>query len=419
MRRSPVSAHPLSLSDDDRSTVSPRTSTELPKKETVTDSAKPVEFPAAQDMATYRTRERSRSRRGTPTPTQARAETTSEVAKPAEQPPPVVQAPIAVRPRGYSTSSRRSTPTPAFPSPSAYTPTSSSPTTPSLHGNLKRSESNRHFDHSERRMDANPYRKRRTTEDDQLRATIAEKEKENSTLSQQLYYTRNDLADAMKKNGGSQHRIQGLLDEKSKVLSQLQAAQKEAAEKERAAAKKIAELEAAQRRKDDELRTAQARLRAAEEKQLNLSKLLEVRTADLNGVQTFLTTADTYSGAEIIAMVETLNAEIFQTAAYMAELIEDDSMVASVQERNKNVERSRQMMETQLRRDLGEDLWQYFQKKYTELCVEPLPLQLAFQCILSRWSVYKIRAFLIGQFGDNLAKVYQMIRESGTSSRLK
>jgi hypothetical protein len=334
--------------------------------------------------------------------------------------PPIGQTPIAEHHRGYITSNRRGTPIPAFTSRSASIPTSSTPTmlrSPSPHGHLKRSDSN--LDLSERRDERNPYPRRRITEDDQLRATIAETEKENSTLSQQLYYTRSDLAEAIKKNGGFQHRIQSLLDEKSKVLSQQQAAQKEAAEKERAAAKKIAELEAAHRRKDDELRKAQAlALRAAEEKQLSLSKLPVVRTADLNRTQTFLPTADTYSGPEIIAMVEALNGEIFQTAAYMAELIEDESMAASVQERNKNVERNRLTMEAQLRRDLGEDLWQYFQKKYTELRVEPLPLQLAFQCILSRWSAYKIRNFQ-GNFGEDLGKVYQMIRESGMSFRLR
>ncbi|KAF8181783.1 hypothetical protein BJ912DRAFT_979092, partial [Pholiota molesta] len=270
-----------------------------------------------------------------------------------------VQAPIAVRPRGYSTSSRRSTPTPAFPSPSAYTPTSSSPTTPSHHGNLKRSESNRHFDHAERRMDANPYRKRRTTEDDQLRATIAEKEKENSTLSQQLY---------------TPERPRGCDQEKwGKVLSQLQAAQKEAAEKERAAAKKIAELEAAQRRKDDELRTAQARLRAAEEKQLTSPSSSKCAPRISTVCRPFDYGRHVFRGGDH-RYGETLNAEIFQTAAYMAELIEDDS-------------------------------WGYISRRST-------PNSPCISCILSRWSVYKIRAFLIGQFGDNLAKVYQMIRES-------
>ncbi|KAF9473067.1 hypothetical protein BDN70DRAFT_997831 [Pholiota conissans] len=237
----------------------------------------------------------------------------------------------------------------------------------------------------------------------------------------------------MKKNGLLQHRVQGLLDEKSRVLTQLDAAQKKATEKEQAAAKRIAglvaahknamekeqvaakriaDLEAANRKKDDEQRVAQSRLCASEEKQSNLSKLLEVRNAELNDVQPFLTTADAYSGPEIVVMVETLNAEIFQTAAYMAELIEDESMAATNNERTKNVERNRQMLETQLRRDLGEDLWQYFQKNHVDIRGEPLPLQLAFQCILSRWSTLKIRTFLLGHFGDQLGKVYQMIRES-------
>jgi small-conductance mechanosensitive channel len=48
-------------------------------------------------------------------------------------------------------------------------------------------------------------------------------------------------------------------------------------------------------------------------------ELLRIRTAELKGAQAFLTKADILSGAEVIKLVEALNAEIMQTAAVMAE----------------------------------------------------------------------------------------------------
>ncbi len=199
------------------------------------------------------------------------------------------------------------------------------------------------------------------------------------------------------------------------MLTQLQSYKKDWEGREQEAVRKVRELEASNKKKDDELRIVQAKLRAAEEKQNQLTKLLEVRTADLNGAQTFLTTADAYSGADVIAMTDALNSEIFQTAAYMAELIEDDSMQATPQERGKLVEKYHNNLERTARREVGESLWNHLQSHYSNIRTEPLPLQLAFQCILARWCGYHLRSFLLGNFGDSLDKLYQRIRETGES----
>lgn len=47
--------------------------------------------------------------------------------------------------------------------------------------------------------------------------------------------------------------------------------------------------------------------------------LLVTRTSELKGAQAFLTKADTVSGADVVRMVEGLNAEILQAAAFMAD----------------------------------------------------------------------------------------------------
>lgn len=47
--------------------------------------------------------------------------------------------------------------------------------------------------------------------------------------------------------------------------------------------------------------------------------LLDTRTSELKGAQAFLTKADSMSGADVVRMVEGLDAEILQTAAFMAD----------------------------------------------------------------------------------------------------
>lgn len=309
------------------------------------------------------------------------------------------QAQTVSAPSNDPSRSRRGTPTPSISASQAA---------------LQRLESRRRFDSPERRSDS--VRKRRYTDDDQLRTTIAEKTKENTGLTQQLYSTRNDLAEAIKKNQGSQQRIQGLLEEKSAVLTQLQSAQKDWDAKERDLLRMVRELETSNRKKDDDLRSAQAKLRSFEGKQQQTTQLLEARTADLASVQTFLTTADMYSGADIIAMIESLNSEIFQTAAYMAELLEDDSMTATTQERSKNVEKSQSNLQGAVRRELGEPLWKYLEKNHADIRTDPLPLQLALQCILSRWCAYYVRYFTVGKSSDFVESLYQRIRESGMAT---
>jgi len=50
---------------------------------------------------------------------------------------------------------------------------------------------------------------------------------------------------------------------------------------------------------------------------------LKAKTSALKGAQAFLTKEDSLSGADVIAMVNTLNAEILQIAAFMADCLED------------------------------------------------------------------------------------------------
>ncbi|PPQ84354.1 hypothetical protein CVT25_013250, partial [Psilocybe cyanescens] len=54
-------------------------------------------------------------------------------------------------------------------------------------------------------------------------------------------------------------------------------------------------------------------------------------------------------------MVDTLNTEIFQIAAFTAEMVENGTLLASSEERNKNIEQFRGPLESAERR-LGQEL---------------------------------------------------------------
>lgn len=71
------------------------------------------------------------------------------------------------------------------------------------------------------------------------------------------------------------------------------------------------------------LDAATNQLKAMSEQKAQLHTLLNDRTFELKGAQSFLTTADTSSGADVISMLQRLNAEVLQSAAYMAESMVD------------------------------------------------------------------------------------------------
>ncbi len=68
-----------------------------------------------------------------------------------------------------------------------------------------------------------------------------------------------------------------------------------------------------------ELSTVQNQLEARDIELRGLQDLLDVRTRELQDARTYLDTADLVSGEDVVSMAEALNAEIFQTAAYIAD----------------------------------------------------------------------------------------------------
>jgi hypothetical protein len=70
------------------------------------------------------------------------------------------------------------------------------------------------------------------------------------------------------------------------------------------------------------LKTVKDELQKSISDQRQLTELLQTRTSELKGAQAFVMKADAVSGADVIRIVENLNGEIFQAAAFMADSLE-------------------------------------------------------------------------------------------------
>ncbi|KIM36859.1 hypothetical protein M413DRAFT_13641 [Hebeloma cylindrosporum] len=241
---------------------------------------------------------------------------------------------------------------------------------------------------------------------EQIQALKAEKE----GLEQRLRSAQEDAIGARENVETSFQQLKALEHHRNSIIEQLNAARNEASMRQQEAERLIFELEARARAQEGEVRSLREQLKEAEEKQVQVGKLLEVRTADLKGVQTFLTTADLHSGSEIMAMVESLNDEIFQAAAFMAELLESEQ-ATGWRDRRTNIRKYHQHL-LEARQQTGEELFTHIDVKYRDLRSHPLPLQCAIQGILTAWCIQRIQSFSAGAFGDNLQRLYGLIRES-------
>ncbi|PPR01405.1 hypothetical protein CVT24_006243 [Panaeolus cyanescens] len=150
--------------------------------------------------------------------------------------------------------------------------------------------------------------------------------------------------------------------------------------------------------------------RAAEENQTQLQALLDVRTNELKGAQSFLTMVDKYSGADVVKMVEVLNAEIFQTSAYMSGLVEDILPDHALRRRWENCLTPEAL--AGVRAEVGEDLVEFIGRKGPDIREDPLPLQIAIQSILVWWSAYMVNGFCDGLPGEQMMSLYENIRRT-------
>ncbi|KAG6885092.1 hypothetical protein C0993_005975 [Termitomyces sp. T159_Od127] len=84
-------------------------------------------------------------------------------------------------------------------------------------------------------------------------------------------------------------------------------------------------------RRNQELRRREEEMQQQKREHEIMLKLLDTRTQELRGAEAFLTRADTLSGAEVIDLVNTLNSEIYQTAALVAEAFDYNARVGGIE----------------------------------------------------------------------------------------
>jgi len=241
---------------------------------------------------------------------------------------------------------------------------------------------------------------------------------ENAKLKTQLEVTQHDLAQSTKQSGEMYRRVQKLQGEREDLLATIKVERTDWLREKTKAENQIRDLQGTNQKLEVELKMLKGTLRSVQEKQLQTTKLLEERTADLKGTQTFLTTADRYAGAEIMKMVVALNAEIFQGAALISELLGDATMLR-VDEQRQDSAKNIQGAKDCLAPHIGLELFEHLSTKSKQVQLDPLPLQLAVQAILTSWCVFMVGRFYAGPSGDDLGEIYRRIWESGRGSRSK
>lgn len=136
--------------------------------------------------------------------------------------------------------------------------------------------------------------------------------------------------------------------------------------------------------------------------------LLDARTQELKGSQSFLTKADLLSGAEVTAMVEGLNAEILQVAAFMS-----DSFKFSRVGRTANYGDTYTEARGRARELLGDRMLQLLSSvRHNE---DPSVIQMALQAAMTKFVHYAVASWHVDRSKDHsiLDDIYSKMRIEG------
>lgn len=154
-------------------------------------------------------------------------------------------------------------------------------------------------------------------------------------------------------------------------------------------------------------------LQGAEAQHQQTLQLLEAQRSELKGARAFLTKEDTLSGADVIAMVDVLNAEILQTAAFMA-----DSLNGTGRDVNALAEEAKWAHDRAIR-IVGDHMVhilksRLFQPKSDD---DSMELQIALQVCLVYSCISIVESWWPGYWreGDMLSALYSQIIEKGQS----
>ncbi|KAJ3756926.1 hypothetical protein EV360DRAFT_71572 [Lentinula raphanica] len=154
-------------------------------------------------------------------------------------------------------------------------------------------------------------------------------------------------------------------------------------------------------------RNAEAEIRRYRTQAAHDQELLDSRRKELQGTRAFLNTSNIHSGEEIVAMVKALNAEIFQAAASMTDMIVESS-TGRTSATNVSAE---PQPESVLVQAVGEEVTKLLQSNMAVDDYIAL-VQSALQAILNQQSDHIFRLWTSsGSSNDDLARMYAGIRQ--------
>lgn len=138
-------------------------------------------------------------------------------------------------------------------------------------------------------------------------------------------------------------------------------------------------------------------------------RLLESRTSELRSAKVHFTEDDQLSGAEVIRMLEALNAEILQTAAFVAESFEFEEKALEEDEESEETReacaRATEILGSRMVRLL----------KSSQHHEDPILIQIAFQAGMSAYSHWMISSWYFENPENEqlLTEIYERVRDSG------
>ncbi|KAH7912710.1 hypothetical protein BJ138DRAFT_1003876 [Hygrophoropsis aurantiaca] len=217
-------------------------------------------------------------------------------------------------------------------------------------------------------------------------------EKRNQTLEQERLRLEDSSKREVEERIKTEAGLQREREEKSAAQAVLQRSKTETASLQR-------QLEVQER----ESKGTKNELQHLKLQHTELTSLLETRTRELKGAQAFLTKADSLSGADVIKLVEGLNSEILQTAAFISDSFDFDRSQANAEEMKEASSRISELM--------GATMTRYITTmKHGD---DPLIVQIALQAAMvefTRWMAMTWDYDSL-QAEQPLAEIYNDIRE--------
>ncbi|KAG6889535.1 hypothetical protein C0992_004794 [Termitomyces sp. T32_za158] len=170
-------------------------------------------------------------------------------------------------------------------------------------------------------------------------------------------------------------------------------------------------------RRNQELQRCEEELQQHEREHALTVELLQTRTQELRGAETYLTRADTLSGAEVIALVNTLNAEIYQTAALVAESFDYTARAEGIEGSAEDADGLKEAC-TSVTDAIGTDMMEML--KSLDHRENPAVVQVALQAAMAAISDWIVRTWNLDETeADNwFQEVYKELRDAGKRSRV-